>query len=91
MDNSSNDVYSLFYKGNTDLKKKGVKITYTVDQVNEVFRCYKDINHFLSNYVYIISLDEGKVLFKPYKFQKEMLKTFTENRFTICNLRTSIR
>lgn len=76
----------IHYKGNSDLKRKGVKIEFTPEQVDEIVKCYKSIEYFLSNYVYIISLDEGKVLFKTYPFQKEMLKTFGEHRFTICNL-----
>jgi len=80
-----------FYKGNTEIKKRGVKIDYTPEQVDELVKCYKDINYFLSKYVYIISLDEGKILFNTFYFQKEMLRTFLENRFVIRNLRASVR
>jgi hypothetical protein len=34
----------------------------------------------------IVSLDEGLVPFKMYDFQKEMVGTFHNNRFTICKL-----
>ena len=80
-------VANQFYKGNRELKRKGTIIQYTNEQVDEIVKCHKDIVYFLSNYVYIISLDEGKVLFKPYEFQRNMLEQFNSNKFTICNLR----
>lgn len=81
--------YKPYYKGNLELKKKGVKIEFTPEQVSEIVKCYQDINYFLANYVYIISLDKGKVLFETYKFQENMLELFKNNRFIICNLRAS--
>ena len=81
------DTFNPFYKGNNELKKKGVNIQYTPEQVSEIVKCYQDIRYFLSNYVYIISLDKGKVLFNTYDFQKTMLDLFSNNRFVICNLR----
>lgn len=80
-----------YYKGNTELKKRGVIIEYTPEQVAEIVKCQKDIVHFLENYVYIISLDEGKVLFKPYEFQKSMLETFQQKRFTVATLSRQMR
>ena len=76
-----------YYQGNSELKKKGVNIQYTPEQVSEIVKCYQDIRYFLSNYVYIISLDKGKVLFDTYDFQKTMLELFSKHRFVICNLR----
>jgi len=81
-----NENLKTYYQGNEDLKRKGVNLEYTPEQVAEVTKCFKDINYFLSNYVYIISLDKGKVLFEPYEFQKEMLQTFKESRFSVANL-----
>lgn len=77
-----------FYKGNPDIKKRGVKLEFTKEQVEEIYKCYTDITYFLSNYVYIISLDKGKVLFDTYDFQKKMLEEFNKNRFTVATLRT---
>lgn len=78
--------YKPYYKGNPELKKKGVQIEYTPEQVNEIVKCYQDIKYFLANYVYIISLDKGKVLFDLYDFQEEMIYEFQRNRFTIATL-----
>ncbi len=76
----------LYYKGNTEIKKKGVALAYTAEQIKEIIKCNEDIVHFLSNYVYIISLDKGKTLFRPYDYQCEMLKIFNKNRFSIAKL-----
>ena len=45
-----------------------------------------DPQYFIENYIMIVSLDEGLVPFKMYDFQKEMIGTFHNNRFTICKL-----
>ena len=46
----------------------------------------KDPIYFIKNYIKIVSLDEGLVPFELYDFQKEMIGTFHNNRFTICKL-----
>ena len=46
----------------------------------------QDPFHFCKNYIKIVSLDEGLVSFDVYPFQKEMLGTIHNNRFTICKL-----
>jgi hypothetical protein len=83
--------FKPYYQGNTELKKKGVKIEYTPEQVDEIVKCYKNIKYFLANYVYIISLDKGKVLFDLYDFQEEMTHEFQKNRFTIATLSRQMR
>ena len=73
--------------GNPLLKKRNVQLPFTDHQVDEMIKCQSDIVYFLKNYVYIISLDEGRVLFKPYDYQIELLKMCQDNRFLIFNLR----
>tara|TARA_Y100000296_G_scaffold78645_1_gene101663 strand:- start:276 stop:1823 length:1548 start_codon:yes stop_codon:yes gene_type:complete len=46
----------------------------------------KDPIYFIQQYIKIVSLDEGLIPFKLYDFQKEMVGTFHNNRFTICKL-----
>ena len=46
----------------------------------------QDPLHFCQKYIKIVSLDEGLVPFDVYPFQKEMLGTIHNNRFTICKL-----
>ena len=44
------------------------------------------LTSFVKTYIKIVSLDEGLVPFDVYPFQKEMLGTIHNNRFTICKL-----
>ena len=74
------------YLGNPNLKKANVQQEWTKEELLEYSRCMEDPLYFIQNYVKIISLDEGLVPFKLYDFQKEMVGTFHNNRFTICKL-----
>ena len=74
------------YLGNPNLKKANVSQEWTKEELIEYQKCMDDPLHFIQNYVKIVSLDEGLVPFKMYPFQKEMVGTFHNNRFTICKL-----
>ena len=74
------------YLGNPNLKKANVTQEWTKEEVEEYTRCMKDPIYFIQNYIKIVSLDEGLVPFNLYDFQKEMVGTFHNNRFTICKL-----
>ena len=74
------------YLGNPNLKKANVTQEWTQEEVAEYAKCMKDPLYFIQTYIRIISLDEGLVPFKLYDFQKEMIGTFHNNRFTICKL-----
>ena len=74
------------YLGNPNLKKANVQQEWTEEQVKEYARCMQDPLYFIQTYVRIVSLDEGLIPFKMYPFQKEMVGTFHNNRFTICKL-----
>ena len=74
------------YLGNPNLKKANVQQEWTKKELLEYSRCMEDPLYFIQNYVRIVSLDEGLVPFKLYPFQKEMVGTFHNNRFTICKL-----
>jgi hypothetical protein len=77
---------STNYLGNPNLVKVGVKNEYTKDQIIEYQKCAKDPIYFMVNYIKIVSLDEGLVPFKMYGFQKKIVETIHNNRFTICKL-----
>ena len=74
------------YLGNPNLKKANVTQEWTKEELQEYQRCMDDPQYFVENYIMIVSLDEGLVPFKLYDFQKEMIGTFHNNRFTICKL-----
>lgn len=74
------------YKSNPLLKQRGVTIDYTKEQIAELIKCSQDPEYFLEKYVKIISLDHGIVPFHPYQFQRNLVTSFHNNRFTICKL-----
>jgi len=74
------------YLGNPNLKRANVSQEWTKKEVEEYSKCMNDPQYFVENYIMIVSLDEGLVPFKMYDFQKEMVGTFHNNRFTICKL-----
>lgn len=71
------------YNGNPHLKKAGVSISFTQEQVAEYIKCKADIIHFVKTYVRIVSLDRGTIPFDLYPYQEDMLRAFQKNRFSI--------
>ena len=47
------------YKGNPALKQRGQQIDFTQEQVKEFIKCSQDPEYFLTNYIKVISLDDG--------------------------------
>ena len=74
------------YLGNPLLKKANVQQEFTVEQVEEFIRCKEDPIYFATNYIKIVSLDEGLTQFKPYDFQETLIRRFHEHRFNICKM-----
>jgi hypothetical protein len=74
------------YKANPLLKQRGVEIPYSKQQIKEIIKCSNDPEYFLEHYIKVISLDDGIIPFIPYPFQRELIDSFHDNRFTICKL-----
>lgn len=70
------------YRDNPLLKRVGVQVNFTEEQVDEYIKCSRDPIYF-AKYIKIITLDEGVTDFKMYDFQEDMINTFHKNRFTI--------
>ena len=77
---------SEIYLGNPNLKKANTPIQFSAEQIEEFLKCKNDPVYFAQKYVKIVSLDEGLVPFKPYKFQEKLIKRFHKNRFNICKM-----
>jgi Phage terminase-like protein, large subunit len=75
-----------YYNGNPALKAAGVTWEWEPWQLIEWNKCRKDPIYFFENYINIIALGKGKVLFKPYEFQKTIVKEMVDNRFVICKI-----
>jgi len=74
------------YLGNPNLKAANQKTRFTKKQVEEFIRCQDNPIYFIENYLKIVTLDHGLQPFKMFNFQKEMVDTFHDNRFSICKL-----
>jgi hypothetical protein len=68
---------------NEYLKKPGELVEYTTDMVRELQKCSVDPVYFIENYIKITHPTKGLVPFILYDFQRVMVKTFHENRFSI--------
>jgi hypothetical protein len=71
------------YRDNPLLKKVGIDYPYTEEEVEEYIKCSKDPVYFSLKYIMIVNVDEGLIPFKMWEFQKEMIRTYHENRFSI--------
>ena len=71
------------YLGNPHVKRDGVQISFTRDELQEYLKCKASCEYFVENYVKIIHIDHGLVNFKAYPYQKELFKTFEDNRFNV--------
>ena len=74
------------YLGNPKLKRSGVQVEYTNDQLIEITRCIKDPVYFIKNYVKIVNVDLGFIPFDMWDFQEEMVRGFHSNRFSIAKM-----
>ena len=71
------------YRDNPLLKKVGVQHPYTQEEAEEYAKCAMDPVYFAMNYIKIVNVDEGLIPFKMWDFQKEMIKVYHDNRFSI--------
>jgi len=74
----------LSYRGNTSLKKPGAKIEFTPELIEEYIKCKNDVIYFAENYFKIIT-EKGLELIRLRDYQKEMIRSMSDNRFTISN------
>ena len=74
------------YLGNPNLKAANQKVKFTKKEVEEFIRCQDNPIYFIENYLKIVTLDHGLQPFKMFNFQREMVDTFHNNRFSICKL-----
>ena len=74
------------YQGNPNLPREDYQHAFTQKEIDEYIKCADDPIYFAITYMRIINVDRGLMPFEMWNFQKEMLKTFHENRFSICKL-----
>ena len=74
------------YLGNPRLKRSGVNLEYTKDQLEELTKCSKDLDYFCRTYMKIVNIDEGIVPLELYDFQRDIMESVVRNRFSICKM-----
>ena len=74
------------YLGNERLKRVGVELSFTEEQLTEIVKCTDDPVYFIRKYVKIVNVDLGLVPFDMWSFQEEMVRDFHSNRFSICKM-----
>ena len=74
------------YLSNPNLKKIGINIEFTKEQVEEYIKCAKDPIYFVKNYMKIIHVDKGLIPFDLYDYQEKMINKFNEERFVITKM-----
>jgi hypothetical protein len=74
------------YKANPNLKGAGVSFIFSKEQIEERIKCINDPIYFIAKYMKIVNVDRGLIPFELYDFQKELLNSYINNRFTIAKL-----
>jgi hypothetical protein len=74
------------YNGNASLKRAGIELPYTEEQVAEIIKCTEDPVYFIKTYVKIVNVDQGLVNFDMWPFQEDMVRSFHKNRFSIAKM-----
>lgn len=74
------------YNNNPNLPKEDYQHAFTQHEIDEFVKCADDPVYFATTYMKIINVDKGLMPFEMWDFQKDMLQTFHENRFSICKL-----
>lgn len=71
------------YLGDPYLKKTGVVQNFTRNDVEEYRKCKRSVKYFTENYFKIVHVDKGLIQYKPYKYQRKLIRLIHKNRFAI--------
>ncbi len=76
----------MAYNGNVNLLSSKDEVAWTQEQVQEFIRCSRSATYFIEKYIKIINIDRGLINFEMYDYQRDIVDTAVNNRFTICKL-----
>jgi len=74
------------YHNNPNLPRIDYQHNFTEHEIKEFIKCSEDPVYFATTYMRIVNVDRGLMPFEMWDFQRDMLKSFHENRFSICKL-----
>lgn len=70
--------------GQVGIKRSGLSFEYTQDEIEELTKCASDVIYFANNFGYCLHGNNGYQPITLRDYQEEMLRSYFENRFTIC-------
>jgi hypothetical protein len=68
------------------IKKPNMRESYTESQIKEIVKCADPVTgpqHFLDNYFYIQHPTRGRMVYKPFTYQRRLVQTYHNYRFSI--------
>lgn len=68
------------------IKKPNMKESFTEQQIQEIIRCADPVTgpqYFLDNYFYIQHPTRGRMLYKPFEYQRRLVDTYHGYRYSI--------
>ena len=73
----------LWFKNNPGVRRPGLKFAMTQEELNEYLRCKLSVYYFAEHYCKI-KLEDGQIgQMKLREYQKDIIKLYTENRYSI--------
>jgi hypothetical protein len=75
---------NISYDGNPNLKRLRVQLGYTKEHVSEYLKCSQDWLYFAEKYYFILDIDIGMIHPQIRDYQKEIINSYIDNKFTIC-------
>lgn len=71
------------YRGSATLKRANVPIQWDENLVKEFIRCSQDPIYFAERYMNIVNVDRGLITIKLYDYQKDIINSAKDNRYTV--------
>jgi len=71
-----------YHDRNDKYRKANMSFDYTIDEINEIAKCAKDVIYFAEKHATVMT-DDGLMKIKLRDYQKDLLEGFSKNRFNI--------
>jgi hypothetical protein len=73
------------YRGNKNLKGKGIQLEWSQEKLQEYLKCAQDPVYFAEKYIQIVHVDHGLIPIVLYDYQKEIMEKIANNRRVTVN------
>lgn len=61
------------------IKPSGYTHEFTPDEALEIMKCQNDVIYFIKKYCYVVHPTKGRIKFKLYPYQEDLIRTYIEN------------